>query len=246
MKLNYLFELLFFCAYLIPVQAQFNYLPAKIGDHQIVKHGQYTLSYNEANEQADWVAYELTSAEASASGNRCDCFKKDTAVKTGSAKPEDYASTGFDKGHLTPSADNYISDTANAESFLMSNISPQLPGLNRGLWADLEDWVRRQALIYNRIYVVTGPVFINDLGKLGSDSVTIPGYFYKVLLRFNGSKVKTIAFLIPQVGATGTIKDYIVPVNTIETLTGIDFFPALNNSAENKIESQYEPGQWGL
>ncbi len=246
MKHTNLYSVIFSLIFIITVKAQFNYLPAPVGNHQIVKHSQFSLSYNEENEQADWVAYELTVRETEIKRKRCDCFKQDDSVVTGSAKPSDYISTGFDKGHLSPAADNNISDSANAESFLMSNISPQLPGFNRGIWSDLEDWVRLQALTYNRIYVVSGPVFINDLGKLGSDSVAIPGYFYKVLLRFDGNKAKTIAFLIPQIGATGKINDYIVTVNTIETLTGIDFFPALDNSEENKIESQFEPNKWGF
>lgn len=121
----------------------------------------------------------------------------------------------------------------------MSNMSPQLSGFNRGIWADLESWVRDQAEIYSTIYVVTGPVFVNNLGTIGSNNVTISGYFYKVLLRFDGTKAKTIAFLLPHVGATGQIKDYVVTVNTIETLTGLDFYPALSNSIENRVESQY-------
>lgn len=246
MKFKTIYSLIFTLVFFVTVKAQFNYLPAKVGDHQVVKHIEYTLSYNEDNEQPDWVAYELTGQEAEMQRTRCNCFKKDTSVITGSATTADYSSTGFDKGHLSPAADNNISDSANAASFLMSNMSPQLPGFNRGIWADLEDWVRQQAIKYGKIYIVSGPVFINDLGTIGKDSVTIPGYFYKVLLRFDGDQAKTIAFLIPQIGSIGKIQDYIVTVNTIETLTGIDFFPALKDNVENKIESQLEPNKWGF
>lgn len=230
------------------IQAQnFNYLPDSLGNNQILTYTQFTLSYNEDHEQADWVAYELTFEEANMTRPRCNCFASDQNVVTGSATDRDYSSSGFDRGHLSPAADNNISDTANRESFLFSNMSPQLPSFNRGIWADLELWARGQAINNNdTIYIVSGPVFVNNLGKIGSNNVTIPGYFYKVLLKFDNGSPKTIGFLLPQIGATGNIKDYVVPVNTIETLTGLNFFPALSGSIENSVESQYGLTVWGL
>ncbi len=224
----------------------FNYLPAPVNNHQVLTYTEFSLSYNEEHEQADWVAYELTDEEIEINRDRCDCFARDENVTTGSAIDNDYTSTGFDRGHLSPSADNKATELSNRESFLFSNMSPQLPSFNRGIWEQLEEWVRSQARVQTTVYVVTGPVFINNLGKMGNNEVTIPGYFYKVLLRFDGSTAKSIAFLLPHIGAVGQIKDYIVPVNTIETLTGIDFFPELDNSSENRVEGQFEPGKWGF
>lgn len=228
------------------LNAQFEYLPAPVGSNQIIAYTQFTLSYNEQHEQADWVAYELTEEEADMDRDRCDCFKSDSKVITGSATPNDYSSTGFDKGHLCPAADNNMSAKANEESFLMSNMSPQLPDFNRELWADLEEWVRDQADDYGAVYVVTGPVFVNNLGKFGNNEVTIPGYFYKTILRFYDNQTKSIGFLIPQVGAIGDFENYAVPVNTIETLTGLDLYPGLDDSIENKVESQFEKSKWDL
>ena len=224
----------------------FDYLPAKVGNHQILTYSQFTLSYNEDNEQADWVAYELTGDEVKIKRQRCDCFSADTNVINGSADKKDYENSGFDRGHLSPSADNKATKQSNRESFLFSNMSPQLPGFNRGIWEKLEEWVRGEALRYNKIYVVTGPVFINDLGTIGKDSVTIPGYFFKAILRFEGDTARTIGFLLPQIGATGNIQDYMVTVNTIETLTELDFFPKLDDSIENKAEGEFKAKDWGF
>jgi endonuclease G len=228
----------------------FKYLPAEINGHQILTYRQFTISYNEEHEQPDWVAYELTREEAAMNRDRCNCFAKDYRVTTGSSTESDYRSTGFDKGPLCPAADNNMSDQANRESFLMSNMSPQLPGFHRVIWVELESWVRDQAELYNTIYVVTGPVFSNNLGTIGRNKVTIPGYFYKALLRFDDvfddATAKTIGFLLPHVGATGNIEDYVVPVNAIETLTGLDFFPELSSSVEDRVESQYEVKKWGF
>ena len=226
--------------------SEFNYLPDNVNDHQIIEYTQFTLSYNEQHEQADWVAYELTGEEVAMKLPRCNCFKSDTNVITISSSTGDYKLSGYDKGHLSPAADNNMSDTANRESFLMSNMSPQLPKFNRGIWKSLESWVRKKATEHKSVYVVTGPVFISNLGAIGENNVTVPGYYYKVLLRMNNSKIRTIAFLIPQQYTTSDIKDYIVTVNRIETITGIDFFPDLDSSIENKIEAQLQPKKWGL
>lgn len=245
----------FLCSIILLVtgslQAQeFNYLPDSIPGHQIVHYEHFTLSYNELHEQADWVAYELTQEEVALDGNRCNCFAKDRTITSGSATSEHYLNSGFDKGHLAPSADFYQSQDANRHTYLFSNISPQSPKFNQGIWSDLEAWTRTKATQYNKIYIITGPLFINNLGYIGEDPnnrLTIPGYFYKILLRFDAQgKAKTIGFVLPNIGANGTLKDYVVPVNLIETLSGIDFFPALPDTVENKNESQLAPESWGL
>ena len=225
---------------------EFNYLPAAINGNQIIVYTQFTLSYNEEHEQADWVAYELTRDEVAMKEDRCNCFKSDKNVITKSASKNDYLNSGFDLGHLSPAADNNINSKSNKESFRMSNISPQLPGFNRGVWKQLEEWVRDQATLYGSVYVITGPVFVNNLGTIGKNEVTIPGYYYKILLRQDEQKLISIAFLVPHLAYNKDIREYVVPVNSIETLTGIDFFPDLKNSTENKIESQYQPNSWDL
>ncbi len=244
MKITFLLIFNIFCAEAL--FAQFNYLPAPIPGHQVISYTQFTLSYNEGHEQPEWVAYELDSTEAKMEAGRCNCFSKDDNVLTGSATPADYSNSGFDKGHLSPSEDNQLSAANNRESFLMSNMSPQLHRFNNGKWKELESWVRDKAMEFDSIYVVSGPVFLNNLGTIGADSVTIPGYFYKIVLRFENNSPKIIAFLIPQVAAIGELKDYVVPVNALESITGIDFFPALPDSVENKAESTEILSQWGL
>ncbi|XOV92160.1 MAG: DNA/RNA non-specific endonuclease [Bacteroidota bacterium] len=226
----------------------FDYLPAPVGNHQILTYSQFTVSYNEEHEQADWVAYELTKAEAEMDRDRCDCFARDTNVSTGSAVDGDYSSTGFDRGHLSPAADNNASAQANEESFLFSNMSPQLPYFNREVWVKLESWVRQKAIDLGTVYVTTGPIFVNNLGKIGNNEVTIPGYYYKVLLTFrdNGNP-SLIGFLLPHVlPASADFRDFVVPVNTIETLTGLDFFPALDNNVEGRNEATVSNNFWGL
>jgi len=172
-------------------------------------------------------------------------FTEDGSVATGSAEEDDYISTGFDKGHLSPAADYKASETAYQQSYLMSNMSPQLPTFNQGIWKRLEAWVRENAIKYDTVYVVAAPVFTLNLGKIGDNGVTIPGYYYKGLLRFEEDGTpRLLGFLLPHVGAVGRIEEYVVPINTIETLTGLDLFPALPDSRENYLESQRPISKW--
>jgi len=220
------------------------HIPAKVGSNQVLAYTQFTISYNETHEQPDWVAYELTAEEVSSEQDRCNCFAADRTVTTGSASPDDYKNSGFDRGHLSPAADNNLSEQTNRESFLLSNMSPQLSSFNSGIWGDLEHWVRNQTENYDTVWVVTGPVFHNNMGTIGLNKVTIPGYYYKVLLRREKGKYYAIGFLLPHFYSIGTLKDFAVNVNIIESLTGLDFFPTLPDSIENSVENQRAFTRW--
>ena len=223
----------------------FDYLPAPVPGHQVITYPQFTFSYNEIHEQPDWVAYMLTSQEAQIGETFSGNFTEDDSVSTGSAEEDDYRSTGFDKGHLSPAADNKASEDIYQQSYLMSNMSPQLPTFNQGIWKRLEAWVRANAIKYGTVYVVTGPVFKHNLGAIGDNEVTIPGYYYKALLRFEQDGTpRLLGFLMPQVGTVGRIEQYAVPINTIETLTGLDLFPELPDNRENYWESQRPISKW--
>ena len=160
----------FFFTVIISVANSVDFLPFPAND--IVRHTYYTLSYNETNEQANWVCYSLTDSMVLKSGEeRTNNFKMDKLVATGSAKSADYTKSGYDRGHLCPAADMGFSPVAMTESFLMSNISPQTPDFNRGIWKELETTVRKWAIKEHKLYVVTGPVFKNSKGSIGKDEV---------------------------------------------------------------------------
>ena len=121
----------------------FDYLPLMEHGDEIVKHTAFTLCYSEAHEQAKWVAYHLTAEMCDNSGEeRTNNFRTDPDVKTGSASPEDYKKSGFDRGHLCPAGDMGWSEQTMSESFFMSNMSPQAPSFNRGIWKKLEEQIR--------------------------------------------------------------------------------------------------------
>ena len=109
-------------------------LPKPKENEQIINHFAYTLSYNELFEQANWVAYELTDIETISHFERTNKFIVDDLVKTGSASNDDYKKSGYDRGHLAPAGDMGWSEQAMKESFYYSNMSPQNPSFNRGIW----------------------------------------------------------------------------------------------------------------
>ena len=163
---------------------------------QIIKHTYYTLSYSEANEQAEWVYYELTPALINGKQKRTNDFRPDPLISTISAQILDYKSTGYDLGHLCPARDMKLNKTSMSESFLMSNMSPQKPSFNRGIWKKLEKRVRHWAITKGRLYVVTGGVLTSSKGKIGADGVTVPKSFYKIIYDPHGQG-NMFAFLLP-------------------------------------------------
>jgi DNA/RNA endonuclease G (NUC1) len=145
----------------------------------------FALLYSEEHEQAAWVAYLLTDDEVRGTIERTDDFRSDPNIDTDSASIDDYSGSGFDHGHLAPAADIKWSDIAMSESFYLSNMSPQQPGFNRGIWKRLEEWVRDQAEANGEVYIVTGPVLTDGpYEEIGPNGVDIPKRYYKVILDY--------------------------------------------------------------
>jgi endonuclease G len=213
--------------------------------HQIVSHSFYTLSYSEKDEQAEWVYYILTTEMLKGKQPRTDDYRPDSTITTISAQLEDYRSSGYDRGHLCPAGDMKLNKTAMSESFYLSNCSPQDRDFNAGIWNDLENLVRSWALTSGRLYVVTAGVLTSTKGKIGSNGVTVPKYYYKVIYDPRGQG-KMIAFLLPNENSTKPLQQFVVSVDSLESLTGIDFFPGLPDSIESLLESQRDLYGWSF
>ncbi len=220
-------------------------IPSYVKGHQVVAHNGFTLSYNEDYEQPDWVAYELTVEELNTNNtSRTEDFREDPAIVTQSAHLDDYRNSGYDRGHLCPSADRTSSVEKNSETFLLSNMSPQLHRFNAGLWLKAEGAVRDAARDFGKVYVVTGPVFSDDMKTIGPCNVAVPGSFYKVVLGVKNGEVYAIGLICPQEYQNGNLKPYLCSVNDVEKMTGLDFFPSLDDAIEEKVESTYSTSAW--
>ena len=231
----------------IPVHAELPSLQAK-RQEQVIKHEGYTVSYNSEYRIANWVAYALTAEEArSKKAERSNKFVSDPEVKGVTATNEDYTRTGYDRGHLAPAGDMKWSAKAMRESFYLSNICPQNPGLNRGIWKDLEEQCRMWARDNGTLLIVTGPVVSDDMKRLGKNRVAVPKSFYKVLCYYSANQYKGIAFLFENKDYDKTaLKSMAVSIDSVEKVTGIDFFPSLPDEQEKKMEAAVDLRGWSF
>lgn len=211
---------------------------------EIIEYTGMTVSFNRDEHIPNWVAYELTADEAQGEEPRGNRFAPDTAV-SGCATPDDYKHTGFDRGHLAPAADMKWSPQAMQESFLMTNIAPQVQSLNRGSWGKLEEKVRKRAMIDSAVIVVAGPVLSQPpLAHIGTTSVTVPAAFFKVVLSPYADPPTAIGFIFPNGTIIGGMQSCAVTVDSVESLTGHDFFSALPDDIEEQVESQVNFHRW--
>jgi endonuclease G len=208
----------------------------------IIKHTYYTLSYSRIDQQAEWVAYSLTPMLINGNQKRASKFMADPMI-TDAVRPSSYAKSGYDRGHLCPAADMKLNPVSMNESFYMSNMSPQAPSFNRGIWSKLEDKVRDWALQKNGLYVVTGPLLNKSCGVV-SKSITVPCAYYKIVFKQTKTGVEAIAFLLPNAGSAGSLLEFVVSIDYLETLTGIDFFASLPDNKEAKFESIVLTNNW--
>ena len=215
---------------------------------QVIKHEGYTVSYNSDYKIANWVAYELTATEAkSKKTERSNKFVSDPQVKGATAMNEDYTRSGYDRGHLAPAGDMKWSAKAMRESFYLSNICPQKPKLNRGIWKDLEEQCRLWALDNGSLLIVTGPVITGDMKRLGKNKVAIPKSFYKVLCYYTEKGYKGIGFLFENRDyKDNSLKSMVIPIDSVEKVTGIDFFPSIPDEQEKEMEATVDWSSWSF
>ena len=213
----------------------------------IVKKEHYALSYVEKFEQAEWVAYELTKKSIQAPNiKRTGDFRRDRDVRTGSADREDYRGSGYDRGHLTPAGDMAFSRESMSSTFLMSNISPQVRAFNGGVWRELEENVRNWAYESDKIYVVSGPVLTEPaMDYIGDNKVAVPSRYFKVILDNQKPDIKAIAFLMPNEVTQKHLKEFVVSIDEVEKVTGLDFFhELLSPEQEIALEQSVDVRPW--
>lgn len=225
------------------VSNQFYYFPTST-TQAVYERKSFVFSYSEEHEQSEWVAYFLTPSDFKKGTYDRPFFIEDPLVKTVSADWRNYKKSGYDKGHLCPAGDRKSSYDSFKETFYTSNITPQKRAFNSGIWNRLEEKTRYWAEKYNGIYVVTGGVLSDNLKTIGKEKVSVPNYFYKVLMTKDKSKM--IAFLIPHEDSKLPLYEYVVTVNEVEKITGIDFFPRLADTIEDALESKNDYKIWSF
>ena len=218
-------------------------------DNYLMEKPQYSMSYNRDNGESNWVSWHLDASWLGSAPRQND-FRADTTLPTGwyQVQATDYSGSGFDRGHMCPSADRTITITANSATFLMTNMIPQLPANNQGVWANLETYCRTLVSQGNELYVVSGGQGLQYF--IANGHVAVPANTWKVIIVLpNGSNdvsrvtatTRTIAVVIPNSGSIGTDwKTYRVSVDQVEAITGFDFFSNVPQSIQNVIEANVD------
>ena len=224
-------------------------LPAPLTDRpeQILKRRGYTTSYNEKTKTPNWVAWHLTKAHTYGDHQRKNevFFEDESIEREKRATDNDYYNSRYDRGHMCPAGDNKWDAQVMRESFLFTNICPQNHGLNKYEWNDLEIQCRDWAREYGAIDIVCGPLFTTtgEQKTIGRNRVWVPESFFKVILCRQG-KPKAIGFIYRNEGKKQTREEALRSVDEIEALTGIDFFPSLDDETESRIEAEAALEDW--
>lgn len=217
------------------------------GALRLLSNRGYLVGYDDALPAPRWVAYRMADiSPLPKPPERPDRFEVDRRT-IARVTTEAFTGTGYDRGHLAP---NYAIATrhgeeAQRETFLLSNIIPQKHGLNAGLWKQLEQRIATNyPARFGEIWVLAGPVFTRQPpARLGHNGPALPDACYMILLDESDGRLRTLAFLFPQ-DAAGELASYLTTIDTIEAQTGLDFFSALEDAAEDQLEAHQATRVW--
>lgn len=212
----------------------------------VLSHSFYKTCFSKNKKLARWVSYTLNEEMFRGNARRENKFFIDPLIPKYSPRPEHYYGSGFDRGHLVPAADMKISDLAMRETFFMTNVAAQSPSFNRGVWKRLENLVRGLTAPHKNYEVITGVIFDFKKTTHQSRNLNIPKVFYKIIFYHDKNEIKVLSFLVPHKKSKEDLRAFLVPLDTIEALTSIDFFQDLPDSIEDQIESKSRPHLWGL
>jgi endonuclease G len=200
-----------------------------------------------------WVQYELGRGDLTGTAVRRDDFRADATIPYRCrAETEDYEDSGYDQGHMAPAGDMNRSERVMSESFLLSNMAPQVgEGFNQDIWRRLETAVRGWVQQRGRLTIITGPIFAIQSNRvtynvIGENNVAVPTHFYKIVVDNNDpDNVQALAFMMPNENLSGQdYRDYLTTINRIELATGIDFLSALPPAVQDAVESTEAQTVW--
>ncbi len=215
----------------------------------ILKRSSYTLSFNKETNIPNWVAWQLDKKKLTEQVSRKGFnFRPDPDIaKSKAVVTQDYAHSGYDRGHMCPAGDSRWDGQAMMESFYMTNICPQHPNLNGGDWHELEQACRRWAL-EGRLYIACGPILYKKgtpqyIGK--EHKIRVPEAFFKVILTgVEKGKPRAIGFIYKNTAGNRLLDSYVNSIDQVERITGLDFFSELPDEIENRVEKAYNLKEW--
>lgn len=227
------------------------------GHRTLISREGYSLAHNNIDLVADWVAFHMTRQYVGGSETRPDkSFVQDRALsanRRASNADYDYWGQTYDRGHQVAAADlKGRSRSIVNESFILSNATPQSSRLNQRGWRLLEAEIQDIARDRGELWVITGPVFVDGDGDgivqhyvLGKNRVSVPTHYFKIVVseRRNGEEgFETMAFLVENTAMDGEFEEYLVSIDSVETLTGYDFLASI--PGEDSLEAEVADSVW--
>lgn len=208
----------------------------------------YTTSYNTATRQPNWVMWQLKREHVLPRKEGVwNEYREDPDLPTEDiASNDDYATSGYDRGHMCPGSDCNWDDVGRDETFLLSNICPQNPNLNRGDWKEIEIACRNWAKKYGNLYIVCGPVFLKSQRHelIGKNMVPVPEAFFKVILCLGSSTAKGIGFVCRNTDGNRKKDFYVNSIHEVERITGYSFFPNLDSHIKDQVSNMRDISAW--
>ena len=217
----------------------------ELSDGMMIHYPGFDVFFSRDNHQPYYVSWVLTPENVrNVTYPRTNNFRPDPDVAE-SATIQDYKKSGYDRGHMAPSADFRYDLEAQEATFFLTNICPQHNQLNTRAWKNLEDQCRNWAERDSTIIIVCGPVLSDYLTHtIGDTEVTVPDRFFKVVLAPYANPPRAIGFIMPNTKVNGGVQATAVTVDQVEAITGFDFFSALPDELEDEVESSVKYSLW--
>lgn len=213
---------------------------------EVFHHTAYTVSYSRIEQQPRWVAYRLDRGELIKHTTRkSHTFRLNPSLRVATVSKVDYKGSGYDLGHLAPAGDMTFSDQAMRESFYFTNVSPQLPNFNRGIWNQIETYTRHLAQRYDSVYIVTGPSFYSGkIDEIGNPPIPVASHFYKAFLIRDSQGWHAAALMVPHCNGLKRFDEFWISIDSLERMTGFDLFHQLPDEIERMVEQYVEREYW--
>lgn len=222
-------------------------IPDSIPDKLLVRYC-YTVSYNAKTRQPNWVMWQLTKDHVMQRKDGVwNEYREDEELPSEIRSTlEDYASSGYDRGHMCPGGDCNWDDEGRDETFVLSNMCPQNPNLNRGDWKEIEMACRKWAKQYGNIYIVCGPIFLKSQQheRIGPNQIPVPEAFFKVVLCSDSSSPRGIGFICRNTDGNRKKDFYVNSIRQVERVTGYRFFPNLEDSIKSLVYDMDDINNW--
>ena len=209
-------------------------------ERELADHAFFLLCHDSIRKVPSWTAHELTPHRLPAATSHSRYFRHDTALAGPIARNADYRGSGYSRGHMVPAEDLAWSGEAIRSTYVLSNAVPQVQGVNAGLWRELETAVREIAARSDAVYIVTGPIFAaSGIEFIGAGQVAVPTHTFKVVLALDGVGKTMYAAIVPNTAACRgrALGEFTVTVDEVERQTGLDFFGALDDDEERRLQS---------